>query len=131
LAEERSGLQEQLTDIKGSIETARKDSDGQRNEIKSERYNIEILNVDFGKLKRELQELNRENSELEMENEAISKNLPELKKRIEDLRQKIQLNEILKEVDLEDMKMLKQNNMAVNTAITNLISRWENLENKI
>jgi len=131
LAEERSALQEQLTDIKGSIDAASKDSLGQQNEIKTERYNIEILNVDFLKLKKELQELNKENSELEMENEAIARNLPELKKRIEDLRQKIQLNEILKEVDLEDMKMLKQNNMAVNTAITNLISRWENLESKI
>jgi chromosome segregation ATPase len=131
LAEEKSRLQEQLTDIEGSIETVTKNNAIQGNEIREEMHNIEILNVDLGKLRRELDELNKENGQLTTENEAISKNLPELRKRIEDLRQKIQLNEILKEVDLEDMKMLKQNNIAVNSAITNLISRWENLENKI
>ena len=93
-------------------------------------HNIELLSVDLDKSKRDQQALDKNNERLALENEKISKNIPELKMTIDNLRQKIQLNEMLKEVDLDELKMLKQNNMSVNSAIVNLVSRWETLEGK-
>ena len=123
-------LQEQLTDSNESIENIFKDNEMQKRVIRQELHNIEILSIDLEKLRHELDKISKENSELFSDNEKISKNIPELKERIENLTQKIQLNEILKEVDLDELKMLKQNNMTVNSAITNLVSRWEALEAK-
>jgi chromosome segregation ATPase len=128
LAEEKMQLQEQLADIKNSIDRINKDNQEQRNEIRGETHNIEITTIDLEKLRKELADYNKENQQLLNENEKISKNIPELKQTIEDLRQKIQLNEILKEIDLDELKMLKQNNITVNNSIANLISRWESLE---
>jgi len=121
-------LEEQLTDIRDNLDRINRNNQEQRNEIREETRNIGILTVDLEKLKKELADYNKENQLLLNENEKISENIPELKQRIEDLRQKIQLNEILKEIDLDELKMLRQNNIAVNDSIANLISRWESLE---
>lgn len=89
-----------------------------------------MLTVDLEKIKGETGKLEKENNQYVADNEKTSKSVPELKDKIENLRQKIQLNEMLKEVDLDEIKMLKQNNMSVNSAITGLVQRWENLEGK-
>jgi len=89
-----------------------------------------LLTVDLEKIKGETGKLEKENNQYVADNEKTSKSVPELKDKIENLRQKIQLNEMLKEVDLDEIKMLKQNNMSVNSAITGLVQRWENLEGK-
>ena len=128
LAEEKVKLQEQLLETNESIDTIFKDCDMQKRVIREEMHNIEVLSIDFNKLRNDLDAFSKENSQLFSDNESISKNIPELKEKIENLKQKIQLNEILKEVDLDELKMLKQNNMEVNSAITGLVARWEALE---
>ena len=128
LAEEKVKLQEQFSDTNESIDKIFKDSNMQKRVIREEMHNIEVLSIDLNKLRKDLDAFSKENSQLFSDNESISKNIPELKEKIENLKQKIQLNEILKEVDLDELKMLKQNNMEVNSAITNLVARWEALE---
>ena len=130
LAEDKAKLQEQLTETKEAINFVSKDNDSQKQEIGQDVHNMEIMAVDLEKLRRDQQVLDKESSQFHAENEKIAKTVPELKERIESLRQKIQLNEMLKEVDLDEIKMLKQNNMSVNSAIANLITRWETLEGK-
>lgn len=50
---------------------------------------------------------------------------------IDKVYQRMQLGEILKDVDIEELKMLRQNNLSVNSAITTLVSKWETLEGKL
>eukprot|EP00826_Nyctotherus_ovalis_P033229 TRINITY_DN2682_c0_g1_i15.p2 TRINITY_DN2682_c0_g1~~TRINITY_DN2682_c0_g1_i15.p2 ORF type:complete len:127 (+),score=43.98 TRINITY_DN2682_c0_g1_i15:593-973(+) len=121
-------LGEELSEVKEAVERAGKDKEMQRSEMREETHSVELLSVDLGKLRKELEIYNRENRQLLEDNERMSKDIPELRQRIETLRQKVQLNEILKEVDLDELKMLRQNNMAVNDSISNLITRWESLE---
>ena len=129
LAEEKARLQEQLTEHREVINLMRKDIDEQTKETKQVAHGIELLSLDLNKAKRENDVAGKENDQFMAENEKISKGIPELKGYIETMRQKIQLNEMLKEVDIDELKMLKQNNMSVNSAIVNLVSRWEALDN--
>ena len=43
--------------------------------------------------------------------------------------QKIDINNLLKEVDIEDMKLLAQNNKMMNMALHNLMEKWEKIQN--
>ncbi len=47
---------------------------------------------------------------------------------IESLRQKIKVNELLKEVDVDELKMMRENNLSVNSALSDLVGKWEALE---
>lgn len=42
--------------------------------------------------------------------------------------QKIDINSLLKEIDIEDMKILAQNNKMMNLALHNLIGKWEHIQ---
>ena len=42
--------------------------------------------------------------------------------------QKIDINNLLKEVDIEDMKLLAQNNKMMNMALHNLMEKWEKIQ---
>lgn len=63
----------------------------------------------------------KKNKELELDNEKLSK---EIKLTI----QKIDINALLKEIDIEDMRLLAQNNKMMNHALHNLIGKWENIQ---
>lgn len=102
----------------------------QEREIGELMHNIELLSIDINKIRQELEVYKRENERLFSDNERTSREIPDLKERISNVKQKIQLNEMLKEVDLDEIKMLRQNNMSVNSAISSLITRWETLESK-
>ena len=54
-----------------------------------------------------------------------------LNKKIEELQQKIELNTILKDIDIGELKMLSQNNAMVNNSINNLISKWDKVQTKL
>ena len=51
--------------------------------------------------------------------------------KIEEFKQKIELNTILKDVDVSELKMLSQNNALVNNSINNLISKWDKVQTKL
>ncbi len=41
--------------------------------------------------------------------------------------QKIDINSLLKEIDIEDMKILAQSNKQMNQALHGLINKWETI----
>lgn len=47
---------------------------------------------------------------------------------IQNTIQKIDINTLLKEIDVEDMRLLAQNNKMMNSALNNLISKWETIQ---
>jgi GTP cyclohydrolase II len=69
-----------------------------------------------------------ENVNLQRSNEEMDGENKKLKAEIDDLLARIDLNTILKDVDIEDLRLLAQNNSKVNTSIAGLINKWERLE---
>jgi len=50
-----------------------------------------------------------------------------LNKEIASTIQKIDVNYLLKEVDIEDLRLLAQNNKMMTSALHNLLSKWEGI----
>ena len=64
--------------------------------------------------------LKGDNEKLTGENETLSK-------KIQATLQKIDVNALLKEVDVEDLKLLDQNNKNMNQTMKQLIKKWETI----
>jgi hypothetical protein len=75
----------------------------------------------------EYERIRKENEFYIKKNEEFEKENVELNKEIQETIQKIDINTLLKEVDMEDMKLLAQNNKMMNSALHNLISKWEQI----
>lgn len=52
----------------------------------------------------------------------------ELKGKIEFLLKKVDLNEVLKNIDLEELRTLSKSNVQVNETISMLVNKWENIQ---
>lgn len=63
----------------------------------------------------------KKNKDLEIENAQLSKE-------IQLTVQKIDINSLLKEIDIEDMRLLATNNKQMNSALHNLIGKWESIQ---
>ena len=90
---------------------------------------IELCNVEIGKDTATIDRLEADNNRLSQENSQLSEDISNMKLEISKLYQKIELNELLKDVDLEELKLLSHNNTNVNSAISGLISKWEEINN--
>lgn len=113
------------------IDIMRREKDEQTNEIQTLSDANELSLIDLQKSSKELELYEKENEEIVAENEKMQENIKELKAEIEKATQKMQLADLLKDVDIEELKMLKQNNMSVNSAIVNLVKKWESIEPKL
>ena len=59
------------------------------------------------------------------------KDIKDIKIKIDEIQQKIELNSMLKDIDINDLKMLTQNNTMVNNSINTLISKWDKVHSKL
>lgn len=75
---------------------------------------------ELDKLKRENEYYLKKNAEFEEEN-------LKLQKEIHITIQKIDINSLLKEIDVEDMRILAQSNKQMNHALHGLINKWESI----
>lgn len=76
---------------------------------------------EYNKLKQENEFYAKQNKEFEIENEQLNKE-------IQVTIQKIDINALLKEIDIEEMRILAQNNKMMNSALHNLIGKWEQIQ---
>ena len=53
-----------------------------------------------------------------------------IKGKLEYLKKKVEINDQLKNIDLEELKLIAKSNLVMNSNITDLISKWENLNEK-
>ena len=81
----------------------------------------ERLTEETTKLEGEIEEYVKRNDELEKDNEKQ-------KEAISAFLQRIEINTLLKDVDVDDLRLLAQNNTMVNQSIHGLITKWSNLE---
>ena len=102
-----------------------------KNQIVDTKTNInqtdDFLNVN----KETLVELIQENERLRNENDDLEKNIKKTRIDIEEIQQKIELNAMLKDIDVNELKVLSQNNAIVNNNINNLLSKWDKVHSKL
>lgn len=62
----------------------------------------------------------KKNAEFEADNERLNKD-------IASNIQKIDINSLLKEVDIEDLRLIAQNNKMMTAALHNLLGKWDTI----
>ena len=72
-----------------------------------------------------------ENEKLRQENDELEQNIKKTRIDIEEIQQKIELNAMLKDIDVNELKVLSQNNAIVNNNINNLLSKWDKVHSKL
>ena len=72
----------------------------------------------------ELDKIKKENDEFIKMNEELEKENASLNEEIETTIQKIDINTLLKEVDIEDMRQLSHNNQNMTKALNSLLNKW-------
>ena len=78
-----------------------------------------------------LSELIQENERLRNENDELEQNIKKTRIDIEEIQQKIELNAMLKDIDVNELKVLSQNNAIVNNNINNLLTKWDKVHSKL
>lgn len=64
------------------------------------------------------------NKNLLTENEQLEKDNTDLKKKIATTIQKIDINNLLKDIDIEEMQLLAKNNKQMNFTLENMMTKW-------
>lgn len=75
--------------------------------------------------------LEEENKKYELDNQRLEEEIRINKINIEELKQKAQLNEMLRDVDINELKSLTQNNSLVNQSINQIMSKWDKVYAKL
>ena len=76
-------------------------------------------------------DLDKKNTDYDKQNEELKEANEKLREQIEHTKIKIQLNTLLKEVDIEDIKQLAKNNQLVSNGLESIIKRWDEFEKKL
>jgi hypothetical protein len=71
------------------------------------------------------------NAQLKLSNTKLEEDTKDLLAKIEEINQKIELNTILNDIDLNELKMLTQNNAMVNNSINTLMAKWDKVNTKL
>jgi hypothetical protein len=74
--------------------------------------------------------LKEDNTKLIEENEQLEKENNQFKQKIQETIQRIDINNLLKEIDVEEMQLLAKNNKQMNFAMENLVTKWNFINQK-
>ena len=69
-------------------------------------------------------QLDESNKKLLTENEMLEKENADLKKKIALTIQKIDINNLLKDIDIEELQLLAKNNKQMNFTLENMMTKW-------
>ena len=102
-----------------------------KNEVVETKTNINQTEDFINSNKDILVNLIAENERLRQENDELEQNIKKTRIDIEEIQQKIELNAMLKDIDINELKVLSQNNAIVNNNINNLLSKWDKVHSKL
>ena len=131
LLEEKNTLMQKISNLKEDIENQQNVEFTTKTEIIEIKNNINQLNELINENSATLDSLEKENEKLRNENDKYEKDIKELRIKVDEIQKKIELNSMLKDVDVNELKMLAQNNAVVNNSINNLISKWDKVHAKL
>lgn len=128
MLDEKLRLQQELAQLAEEMGDQKAMHVKNREEIIKQNIRSSQLTAAEDKSITEYERLKKENDFYIKKNAEFEKENVELNKEIQQTIQKIDINTLLKEVDMEDMKLISQNNKQMNSALHNLISKWEQIQ---
>ena len=131
LLEQKNKLLQELAKLDADIKEFNIQNTEIKNEIVETKTNINQTDDFLNSNKEILNELIRENERLNSENDELEQNIKKTKIDIDEIQQKIELNAMLKDIDVNELKVLSQNNAIVNNNINNLLTKWDKVHSKL
>ena len=131
LLEQKNKLLQDLAFLNANINEENTIISEVKNEIVNTKTNINQTDDFLNSNKEVLVELIQENERLRNENDDLEKNIKKTRIDIEEIQQKIELNAMLKDIDVNELKVLSQNNAIVNNNINNLLNKWDKVHSKL
>ena len=131
LLEEKNALMQKISSVKEDIDNQNDVEVKTKGEIIEVKDNINQLNEIINDNNAHLEVLVDENKKMSEENEKYEKDIKDLRVKIDEIQQKIELNSMLKDIDIGELKMLTQNNAIVNNSINTLITKWDKVHAKL
>ena len=131
LLEEKNALMQKISSVKEDIDNQNDVEVKTKGEIIEVKDNINQLNEIINDNNAHLEVLVDENKKTSEENEKYEKDIKDLRVKIDEIQQKIELNSMLKDIDIGELKMLTQNNAIVNNSINTLITKWDKVHAKL
>lgn len=92
---------------------------------------IDEHNIIIEEEKNSLASFVSENDRLRTQNEKLEAEIKLLYKKTDEVLQKIELNNLLKDIDINELKLLSQNNAIVNSSINSLLGKWDKIHTKL
>jgi len=110
------------------------DAEEMQSRRRANREELIQAKIQLSKLNKKRDLMTKENAELEETNDKTKKSNDDYeeanqksREQIKDLIQRIDVSTVLKEVDLEEMKLLHKNNNALNSAFSRLLTKWDQI----
>lgn len=128
--DEKLKKEQELLDLKEDLQVKLDaETENRDNLIKLRVKNSQLESQDADLIEEEKQLL-KENQELLEENKNAEEENAKLKKKITETIQRIDINNLLKEIDIEELQLLAKNNKSMNFAMENLITKWNFINGK-
>lgn len=128
--DEKLKLEQELTELKEDLGKLTDKHGACREELIRLRVKNSQLDSQNNALTEEEAQLTGENEKLIQENGALEKQNSELKNKISETIQRIDINNLLKEIDIEEMQLLAKNNKMMNQSMEALITKWNYIQKK-
>jgi hypothetical protein len=125
MLDEKIRLQQVLNQANEDINEGKAMSTRNREEIIKLQIRLSQFKSLEEKMNEELETYQKENAFYIEKNKEFEIEIDELNQEISETIQKIDINSLLKEIDIEDLRLLAQNNKMMNSALNNLIGKWE------
>ena len=131
LLEEKNKLLQELALLDANIKEEEINFSEVKNEVVETKTNINQTEDFLNNNKDILVQLIQDNEKLRAENDELEQNIKKTRMDIEEIQQKIKLNAMLKDIDVNELKVLSQKNAIVNNNINNLLSKWDKVHSKL
>jgi hypothetical protein len=131
MLDQKHKLQQDLQQMDEDVDMAKEDHAIKRQEIINMRIELSQLSLLEEKKKAEDKRLKEENARLIKENNAFEESNVKLTKEIDITVQRIDINNLLKHIDLEDVRLQTMNNQKMTGMVNGLINKWEQLEKSV
>ena len=131
LLEEKNKLASQLAELEETMKINVDNKENIRHNVVDTKTRIDQSKYFIDDNTDILSELIKENDRLREENDELEKNIKVTATKIDEFIQKIELNSMLKDIDINELKVLSQNNAIVNSNINTIISKWDKVHSKL
>ena len=121
ILKEKLDLQEELIIINQELKEEQDKQAFNREELIRQRVKDSQLDSQAVMLKIESEQLDKDNTNLLEDNAVIEAKNAKLDKQVKVILNKIEVNNLLKEIDIEELKLIAQNNKNMNTSLDKMM----------